>query len=214
MHFPTRLSGAVESVMFSHSHLISRWAGIVLASWYRFFLFIFSDMSVVSRTFFPMHFLFVTAERMPDRKAILSQARQIAANVLKLCEAMNRALFVSNRERASKLTCVSTRTLSRINAEPGKKILASKKSRSLTTLTSVFCGGHLMKCTGARRYDQLQTGFKPDTFHATSPVSFLEQDPNSPRSDQVPATMVLSRTVGRLLKQQANVLASDIGMLL
>ena len=86
MHFPTRLSGAVDSVVFSHSDLISRWAGIVFESWYRFFYLFFLIMSVVSRTFFPMHILFVTAERMSDRKAILSQARQIAANGLKLWE--------------------------------------------------------------------------------------------------------------------------------
>ena len=29
-----------------------------------------------------------------------------------------------------------------------------------------------MKCTGSRRYDQLKTGFQPDTVHATSPVIF------------------------------------------
>ena len=34
------------------------------------------------------------------------------------------------RERASKLTGISTRTLSRINAEPEKEILASRKPRS------------------------------------------------------------------------------------
>ena len=39
--FTTRLSGAVDSVMFSHSDLISRWAGIVFESWYRFSHFTF-----------------------------------------------------------------------------------------------------------------------------------------------------------------------------
>ena len=34
--FTTRLSGAVDGVMFSHSDLISRWAGIVFESWYSF----------------------------------------------------------------------------------------------------------------------------------------------------------------------------------
>ena len=72
---------------------------------------------------------------MGDRKAIRSQARQIAANVLKVCEeeAMNGALSAplsQYRERASKLTGISTRTLSRINAEPEKEILASRKPRS------------------------------------------------------------------------------------
>ena len=53
--FTTTLSGAVDSVMFSHSALISRWAGIVFESCYRFshshltFCFV---MSVISRTFF------------------------------------------------------------------------------------------------------------------------------------------------------------------
>ena len=37
----TRLSGAVDSVMFSHSDLISRWAGIVFESCYRFSHFSF-----------------------------------------------------------------------------------------------------------------------------------------------------------------------------
>ena len=39
--FTTRLSGAVDSVMFSDSDLISRWARIVFESWYRFSHFIF-----------------------------------------------------------------------------------------------------------------------------------------------------------------------------
>ena len=101
-------------------------------------------MSVVSRTFFPLHILLWTAERMSDRMAIRSQARQIAANNFKTMrrsdhEAMNRALFVpkrereKERERASKLTCVSARTLSRIKAEPEKEVFASKKLRSYNT---------------------------------------------------------------------------------
>ena len=70
MHFPTRLSGAVDSVMFSHSDVISRWAGIVFESWYRFFLykFLFSYVSCISN-------IFPTANTSP------SQARQIAASV-------------------------------------------------------------------------------------------------------------------------------------
>ena len=39
--FTTRLSGAVDIVMFSHLDLISRWAGIVFESWYRFSHFTF-----------------------------------------------------------------------------------------------------------------------------------------------------------------------------
>ena len=42
-------------------------------------------------------------------------------------------LYQTERERASKLTCVSTKMLFRIKAEPGKKILASKKPRSYET---------------------------------------------------------------------------------
>ena len=42
-------------------------------------------MSVISRTF-PLHILPWTAERMSDRKAVRSQAKQIATNVLKLCK--------------------------------------------------------------------------------------------------------------------------------
>ena len=72
---------------------------------------------------------------MSDRKAISSQAREIAANVLKACEdeAKNGVLSIplsQYRERASMLTGVSTRTLSRIKAEPEKEILASRKPRS------------------------------------------------------------------------------------
>ena len=86
--FTTRLSGAVDSVMFSHSDLISRWAGIVFESRcidFLILLFCFV-MSVISRTFFPLHILLWTAERMSDRKAVRSQAKQIATNVLKLCQ--------------------------------------------------------------------------------------------------------------------------------
>ena len=72
---------------------------------------------------------------MGDRKAIRSQARQFAANLLKVCEeeAMNGALYAplsQYRERASKMTGISARTLSRNNSEPEKEILASRKPRS------------------------------------------------------------------------------------
>ena len=68
MHFASRRSGAVDSVMFSHSDLISRWMGIVFESWYRFSFLIFGFvMSVLCRTFFHS-----TAERISDRKAIRS----------------------------------------------------------------------------------------------------------------------------------------------
>ena len=70
--FKTRLSGAVDSVMFSHSDLISRWAGIVFESWcidFLILLFCFV-LSVISRTFF--HWI---AERMSDRKAVRSQTK-------------------------------------------------------------------------------------------------------------------------------------------
>ena len=48
-----RLSGAVGSMMFSHSDLISRWAGIVFESWYRFshFSFLFCYVSHISNIF-------------------------------------------------------------------------------------------------------------------------------------------------------------------
>ena len=50
-----RLSGAVGSVMFSHSNLISRWAGIVFESWYRFahfsFLFCYVSHTCISNIF-------------------------------------------------------------------------------------------------------------------------------------------------------------------
>ena len=85
--FTNRLSGAVDSVMFSHSYLISRWAGMVFESWYRVshFTFLFCFVSHISNIF-PLHILLWTAERMSERKAVRSQAKQIATNVLKLCE--------------------------------------------------------------------------------------------------------------------------------
>ena len=85
--FTTRLSGAVDSVMFSHSDLISTAAGIVFESWYRFshFTFLFCYVSHISNICF-LHILLCTAERMSDRKAVRSQAKQMATNVLKLCE--------------------------------------------------------------------------------------------------------------------------------
>ena len=87
MHFPTRLCGAVDSVISSHSDLISRCAVMVFESWYNCFLFNFLYCYViVSRTFFSLHILLWNAERMSDRKAIRPEARQIAANVLKVCE--------------------------------------------------------------------------------------------------------------------------------
>ena len=51
--FTTRLSGAVDSVMFSHSDLISKWTGIVFESWYRFshFTFLFCYISHISNIF-------------------------------------------------------------------------------------------------------------------------------------------------------------------
>ena len=55
--FTTGLSGAVDSVMFSDSDLISRWAGIVFESWYRFshFNFLFSYVSHISNIFSTTH---------------------------------------------------------------------------------------------------------------------------------------------------------------
>ena len=51
--FTSRLSGAVDSVMFSHSDLIPNWAGIVFEFCYRFSHFTFYFVvSVISRTFF------------------------------------------------------------------------------------------------------------------------------------------------------------------
>ena len=85
--FTTKLSGAVVSVMFSHSDLISRWTGIVFESWYRFSHFTFSFCFVSHiLNIFPLPILLWTTERMSDRKAVRSQAKHIATNVLKLCE--------------------------------------------------------------------------------------------------------------------------------
>ena len=56
--FTTRLSGAVDSVMFSDSDLISRWAVIVFESGYRFshFTFFFCYVSHIANIF-PLHIL-------------------------------------------------------------------------------------------------------------------------------------------------------------
>ena len=70
--FTTRLSGAVDSVMFSHSDLTSRWAGIVFESWYRFCHFTFFVLLCQS---YLDHFFHWTAERMSDRTAVPSQAK-------------------------------------------------------------------------------------------------------------------------------------------
>ena len=71
--FTTRLSGAVDSVMLSHSDLNSRWAGILFESWYRVshFTFLFCYVSHIS-SIFPLHILLWTAEQMSDRKAVRS----------------------------------------------------------------------------------------------------------------------------------------------
>ena len=63
--------------MFSHSDLISKWAGIVLESWYIFshFTFLFCYVSHISN-FFPLHILLWTAERMSDRKAVRGRERE------------------------------------------------------------------------------------------------------------------------------------------
>ena len=66
----TRLSGAVDSVMFSHSDLISRWAGVVSESWYRFshFSFMFCYVSHISNIFFTGLLNGCLIERLFDRK--------------------------------------------------------------------------------------------------------------------------------------------------
>ena len=128
-------------------------------------------MSVISRTFFPLHILLWTAERMSDRNAVQSQAKQIVTNVLKLCKdavmrAINDALVVPlsqyrererERERESKLTNMSTKSLSRIKELGSRRSSRLRSHRalrqSLTTLTSVLFGEQLMKCMGERRYD-------------------------------------------------------------
>ena len=62
-----------------------------------------------------------------------------------------------------------------------------------------------MKCMGERRYDS--SCIQPC-------IIFGAGTTNCPRTEHVPAIEVLGRTVGRLRKQQAKVLASEIEMLL
>ena len=75
----------MDSVMFSHSDLISRWAVIVFASWYIYIFFLIvwlcyvSFMSNIFSTVLLNGFLI---GRLFDR----IKARQIAANALKLCK--------------------------------------------------------------------------------------------------------------------------------
>ena len=104
MHFPTRLSGAVDSVMFSHSDLISRWAGIVFEPWYRFFSsYFFLVMSVVSEhfshcTFFSGLLNGCLTGRLFDRKTNCCKCFKTMRRSDH--EPMNRALFVPlSRER-------------------------------------------------------------------------------------------------------------------
>ena len=64
----------------------------------------------------------------------------------------------ADRQTVRKLTGVSTRTLSRIKELSRKRRSSRLRShgtlrQSLTNLTSVLCGGQLMKCTRERRYD-------------------------------------------------------------
>ena len=76
--FTTRLSGAVDSVMFSYPDLISRWAGIVSSPGIDFLILLFCFvMSDISRKKIPLHILLWTAERMSDRKAERSQAKKL-----------------------------------------------------------------------------------------------------------------------------------------
>ena len=93
--------------------------------------------------------------KLSDRKAIRSEAREIAANVLKACEeeAKNGVLSIplsQYRERASMLTGVSIRTLSRIKAKPMKEILASRKPRSDKIELDIF-----HKCVVRRAVNQM-----------------------------------------------------------
>ena len=64
-----RRSGAVDSVMFSHSDLISRWAVIVFESWY---IFSFFNFWLFLCQFYVEHFFHSPAKRISDRKAIRS----------------------------------------------------------------------------------------------------------------------------------------------
>ena len=70
--FTPRLSGAVDSVMYSDSDLISRWAGIVFESLYRFYFFVLLCQSYLEHFF---HYTFFSGllngcliGRLYDRK--------------------------------------------------------------------------------------------------------------------------------------------------
>ena len=65
-----RRSGAVDSVMFSHSDLISRWAVIVIESWYifSFFNFWLCNVSFMSNIFSTVLLNGILIGRLFDRK--------------------------------------------------------------------------------------------------------------------------------------------------
>ena len=99
----------------------------MFAYWYGYsFLFIFFFVIPVESRFpcgFHVHICFFAhflnckfnsgMLKMPDRKSIISQARQNAANVVKVCEEEPKLMHYLYRERVSKLTGTSTTTLPR-----------------------------------------------------------------------------------------------------
>ena len=90
-------------------------------------------------------------------------------------------------------------------AEPQKEILASKKTRSFKTELDDFD-----KCVVRRTVNEIYGRKKIRQFMHSAVYHLRSRHPNCPRTEHVAATVVLGRTVGRLRKQQAKVLASEI----
>ena len=118
----------------------------------------------------------------------------------------------TDRQTYSKLTGMSTKTLSRIKELSRRRRSSRLRNhvalrRSLTTLTSVLLEGQLLKCTGERRYGS--SCIQPYIIFGAGTRIVPEQKMCQPLR-----YLVLGRTVGRLRSQQAKVLAREIEKLL
>ena len=96
-------------------------------------------------------------------------------------------------------------------AESQKEILASKKRLSFKTELDDFD-----KCVGRRTVNEIYGRKKIRQFMHSAVYHLRSRHPNVPEQNmcQPLRYWVLGRTVGRLRKQQAKVLASEIKMLL
>ena len=124
-------------------------------------------------------------------------------------EAINGALVVplsqyreTDRQRDSKLSDrhVNQNVIPHQRAEPQIEILASKKPQSFKTELDDFD-----KCAVRRTVNEMYGRKKIRQFMHSAVYHLRSRHPNCPRTEHVPATEVLGRTVGRLRKQQVSV---------